>query len=71
MIIYKIDVLEELKKKGYTPTKIRKEKILSEATLTSLRNNKPITTTTLNVICSILKKQPGQILEFIPEEKKE
>lgn len=67
MISYKIDILEELKKKGYTTTRIRKEKLLSEATLTNIRNNKPITTATLNIICNILKKQPGQIIEWIPD----
>ena len=67
MIRYKIDILEELKKKGYTTTKIRNERILSQATLTNIRNGGAINTTTLNIICSILKKQPGQILEYIPD----
>lgn len=67
MIRYKIDVIEELKKKGYTTTRIRNERILSEATLTNIRRNKPITTATLDIICSILKKQPGQIIEYIPD----
>lgn len=67
MIRYKMDILEELKKKGYTTTRIRKEKIFSEATLTNIRKNKPITTATLNIICNILKKQPGAVLEWIPD----
>lgn len=71
MIRYKIDVIEELKKKGYTTTRIRNERILSEATLTNIRRNKPITTATLDIICSILKKQPGQIIEYIPDNKTE
>jgi putative transcriptional regulator len=71
MIRYKIDVLEELKKKGYTTTRIRNERILSEATLTNIRRNKPITTATLDIICSILKKQPGQIIEYIPDAKQD
>lgn len=69
MIRFKIDVLEALKSKGYTTTKIRNEKIFSEATLTNIRNNKPVTTTTLNTICEILKKQPGFILEWVPDEE--
>lgn len=67
MIKYKIDILEELKKKGYTTTRIRKDNIISESTLTSIRKNKPITTATLDIICKLLKKQPGQILEYIPD----
>ena len=69
MIRYKIDILEELKKKGYTTTKIRNDRILSQATLTNIRNGGSINTTTLDIICGILKKQPGQVLEWIPDEK--
>ena len=69
MIRYKIDILEALKNRGYTTTKIRSEKLLSEATLTSIRNNKPITITTLDTICGILKKQPGALLEWVPDNE--
>lgn len=71
MIRYKIDIIEALKNKGYTTTRIRKEKILSEGTLTNIRNGGAINTTTLNVICEILKKQPGQVLEWVPDTKPE
>ena len=71
MIRFKIDVLEELKKAGYNTTRIRKEKIISEGTLQRLRNNngEPVTTATIDTICKILKKQPAQILEYIPENQ--
>ncbi len=69
MIRFKIDVIEALKNKGYTTTKIRNEKIIPEGTLTRIRKNDgaPVSTATLNVICNILKKQPGQIIEWIPD----
>ena len=69
MIRFKIDIIEALKNKGYTTTKIRKEKIIPEGTLTRIRKNDgaPVSTATLNVICNILKKQPGQIIEWIPD----
>lgn len=69
MIRFKIDVMNELKNKGYTTTKLRKEKIIPEGTLTKIRNNngEPITTTTLNILCEILKKQPGQLIEYKPD----
>lgn len=68
MIRFKIDVLEELKKKGYNTNRIRKEKIISEGTLQRIRSNKgePVTTATIDTICKILNKQPAQILEYIP-----
>ena len=69
MIRFKIDIIKALKDKGYTTTRIRKDKIIPEGTLTKIRNNngEPITTTTLNVLCEILKKQPGQLLEYLPD----
>lgn len=67
MIRYKIDVINELKKAGYSSTRIRNENILSQATMTAIRNGGNITTATLNIICSILKKQPGSILEWTPD----
>jgi putative transcriptional regulator len=71
MIRFKIDVIEALKNKGYTTTKIRNEKIIPEGTLTRIRKNDgaPVSTATLNVICNILKKQPGQIIEYIPDSE--
>lgn len=71
MIKYKIDVLAELSKRGYNTAKIRKEKLISEATLTRIRHSGDINTTTLNALCIMLRCQPGDILEVIPtnEEK--
>lgn len=68
MIRFKIDVLQELKNKGYNTNRIRKEKILSEGTLQRIRNNtgQPISTDSLDRICEITGKQPGQLIEYRP-----
>ena len=73
MIKFKIDVLKALSEKGYNTNRIRKEKIIAEGTLQRIRKNngEPITTTTINTICEILKKQPGQLLEWLPDEKQD
>ncbi len=68
MIKYKIDVLKELSEKGYTSTKIRKNKWISEATLTKIRRGENINTSTLNILCIMLKCQPGDILEIEPTD---
>lgn len=72
MLKYKIDVLQELKRAGYTTTRIRKEKILSESTLTRLREGKTtISCDSIGVICSMLRCQPGDVLEnVITDEEK-
>lgn len=63
-MIFKIDVLQALKEKGYTTTVIRSKKILSESTLTCIRNNKAISWKAIETICELLDCQPGDILEF-------
>ena len=60
---YKIDVLKELSNRGYTSTKMRKDKIISQATLQNIRQGKGITTDTINTLCIILKCQPSDIIE--------
>ena len=69
MYRYKIDVMKELSERGFTSTRMRKEKILSEATMQNLRKGKGITTDTLNTICVILRCQPSDILEIIPTDE--
>ena len=68
MYKYKIDVLKALSERGFTSTRMRKEKILSEATMQNLRQGKGITTDTINTICIILRCQPSDILEIIPTD---
>ena len=69
MYKYKIDVMKELSERGFTSTRMRKEKILSEATMQNLRRGKGITTDTLNTICVILRCQPSDVLEIIPTDE--
>lgn len=69
MIKYKIDVVSELSKHGYTTAKIRRDKIISEATLTNIRKGGDINTKTLNALCVMLRCQPGDILEVIPTDE--
>lgn len=66
---YKIDVLKELSVRGYTSTKLRKDKIISEGTMQHIRNGHGITTDTLNTICLILRCQPSDIIEIIPTDE--
>ena len=67
MIRYKIDVLAELKKAGYTQSRIRQEQVIGQYTLSQIRKRGPITFDTLNLLCELLAMQPGDILEWIPD----
>lgn len=68
-IVYKTNILDELKKSGYSSYRLRNEKLLSESTMSKLRNNNStLTLENLSTICSLLNCQPGDIIEYIPDE---
>lgn len=69
MIKYKIDVLAELAKHGFTAGKIQKEKLLPGQTIMNIKAGKSITLDTLNKICIMCKLQPGDIVEVIPTDE--
>lgn len=68
MLKYKINILEALKARGYTTYKIRKDKLIGEAQMQKLRTSEIISKDTLNTLCRLLDCQPGDILEYIPDE---
>lgn len=67
MIVYKIDVLKELKENGYNTNRLRKEKLLSETAIQSFRTGKMIGIKSLNDVCRLLDMQPGNIIKYIEE----
>lgn len=69
MIRYKTNLQQRLKEAGYSTYRLRKEKLLPESTVQKLRTgNTTITLESLNVVCSILRCQPGDILEWAAED---
>lgn len=67
-LIYKIDVLQALKDKGFTTYKLRHEKLLSESTLQKLRTNKGVAWENLETLCKLLDCQPADLIEYEKEE---
>lgn len=67
-IRYKLDILAELKKSGYSSTRIRNEKLMGQATLTQLRHGELVSWMNIETICRLLDCQPGDILEYVKEE---
>lgn len=63
-IAYKIDVLSALKAKGYSTYRLRKDKLLAEATIQAIRNGALVSWDNIARICSMLQCQPGDILEY-------
>ena len=70
-IQYKIDVLAALKEKGYTTYRIRKDRLLSESTVQKLRNRNPVAWENLETLCELLHCQPGDLVEYLPEDEAE
>lgn len=69
-IRYKIDVLKALKINGWSAYRLgpRGEKIIGDRTLQALRERKPVTFEILARLCRLLDCQPGDILEYVPDD---
>lgn len=70
MLTYKIDVLETLKESGYNTTRLRKEKLLGENAIQSLRRGEMVGIIALEKICSLLDMQPGNIIKYVENPEK-
>lgn len=67
MIVYKINVLQELKQKGYSTYVLRRDRIMGEAQIQKIRQGELASKETLNTICRLLQIQPGDLLEYVEE----
>ena len=68
MLRYKINVLEELKAKGYTSYILRKEKLLGESTIQKLRAGEGVSWDNLETLCVLLDCNIGDIVEHVKED---
>ena len=66
-IKYKFDILARLKEAGYSSTRIRKEKLMGQATMTQLRRGELVSWMNIETICRLLQCQPGDILEYVED----
>ena len=67
-IRYKVDILAELKKKGYSSTKIREEKLIGQSYLQQLRHGELVSWKAIDTICALLECQPGDLIEYVKED---
>jgi len=68
-VVYKIDVLEELKSRGYTTYKLRSEKMLGESTIQQLRTGVLVSWANIAKICKMLNCQPGDIVRYVEDSE--
>lgn len=69
MYRYRTDIIGALSARGFTTTRIRKEKIISEATLQRIRRQESVSLDTLNTICVMLHCQLSDIVEIVPTDE--
>lgn len=70
MFVYKFNVLEALKENGYSTTRLRKDRLLGENAIQSLRNGEMVGIIALEKICALLDMQPGNIIKYVNEKEK-
>lgn len=69
-IRYKINIIEALKEKGISTYRARKDKLFGEATLQMFRRGEFVSSgNNLELLCKLLEKQPGDLIEYVPEEE--
>lgn len=68
LLRYKTDILSALKERGYTTYTLRKASLISEGSIQNIRQGKPPRPDTLNTLCKLLDCQPGDILEYVPDD---
>ena len=67
MIRMKQGLLDELKARGWSTYKIRKEKLFGERVVQELRDGELTSLGTIDKLCKVLECQPGDLLEYVEE----
>lgn len=67
-IVYKIDVLKELKEAGYNTSRLRKDKLIGEATIQKMREGQLVSWATIDTICALLNCNVGDVVEYQKED---
>lgn len=62
-------LLKIFKEKGITSYTIKKENIIGQASYKKIKDGGDIDTRTISKLCKYLECQPGDILEYVPDEE--
>jgi putative transcriptional regulator len=57
--------MAELKKAGYSSTKIREEKLIGQSYLQQIRHGEIVSWKTIDTLCRLLNCQVGDLLEYV------
>ena len=68
-LVWRCDVIQLLKEKGYTTYRIREENILPQSSMQKIREGKMISPSGIEVLCELTGKQPGKLIAYVKEKK--
>lgn len=71
MAIKYYKLFDIIQRREITKTQLAEMVDLSSATMAKLSANKPVNMMVINRLCERLKLQPGDILEYVHDERKE
>ena len=69
MVKYRQDIMQRLKEAGYSSTTLRRDKIFGESVMQAFRTGAVFPNKSLDRLCELLRCQPGDILEYVPDEQ--
>ena len=73
LVMIKYDRMFALfKERGYNMNRIRQENVIGQGTLTAIRQGKGgLTHNSIDKLCAFFSCQPGDLMEYIPDEPEE
>ena len=60
---YKVNIMDKLKEKGYSSTRLRKEKLLGESYMSQLRRGELVSWAAMDTICTLLDCQLEDLIQ--------
>ena len=70
MLVYKIDVIQELDNIGINTTIVKQNKLFSQSTMKKFKEkDTTISSDNLNRLCCVLEMQPKDIIKFIETDE--
>ena len=66
-IFYKVNILDALKRAGYTTYRLRQEKLMGQSTLQQFRTGELTSWKNIDTLCHLLDCQPGDIVGYKDE----
>lgn len=68
MLVFRFDVLQALKERGFSTYYLRHKTTIGQKTVADIKNGIVPGIKSLNILCSLLNCQPGDIIKYIPDD---